>query len=151
LLEKYLKIALIYSESKGKISQDNIQTIFKDGVNKYSGLELATSINACCSKGIIDKTQKKNLHFYRTRIRNPYSHADMNETFTDMIIPVQIGKINYNDPTNFFPLEQNTEVNLRHFPLFQGIGQVILSEEISFAYFDFVDDLVRNTKNKIIH
>jgi hypothetical protein len=150
LLEKYLKIALIYNATKEKITKINLETIFKPAVDKYSGLELAKTINLCCSKAIINKEQKNQLHIYREKIRNAYSHADMNKTFTGMKIPVQFGKIDYKDPENIFKVEHTSEVNLSDFVLFQGIAQVIISKEISFDYFGYVDSIIRSTKEKLL-
>jgi hypothetical protein len=150
LIEKYLKIALVYYETNEKIGGTNLESIFKTGVDTYSDTDFSSTINACCTKGIITKSQKKDLHTFRRNIRNPFSHADMKQTFDGMTVPVTFGKIDYTDTENLLKVERESEVDLRHFVPFQGIAQVIISEKISFQYFEYVDHLIRMTIGKFI-
>lgn len=150
LLEKYLKIALIYSETKDKIKTDNVESLFKPSVDNYSNKGLSTTINACCTKGIITKAQKKDIEHFKDTIRDPFSHADMKETFKDMTIPAQIGKIDYDCKEDILKVERELKVDLGSFPPFQGIAQAIISKDISFVYFEYIDNLIRTTKEKVI-
>ncbi len=150
LLEKYLKIALIYVETNQKITVENVEGLFKQSVDNYSNKDLSTTINACCTKGIITKAQKKDLEQFKNRIRNPFSHADMKKTFEGMTIPAQIGKIDYNSKENILKVEREFNITINNFPPFQGIAQAIMAKEISFSYFEYLDNLIRTTLNKII-
>jgi len=124
LLEKYLKVALIYSDTKDKIKPENVETIFKTSVDNYSSEGLNSTINACCSKGIITKDQKKDLLRFKDTIRDPFSHADMKKIFNEITINTQIGKIDYADKENLFKVERAVEVNLTSLLPVQGIAQV---------------------------
>lgn len=74
----------------------------------------------------------------------------MKQTFEGMTVPVKFGKIDYTDTENLLKVERESEVDLRHFIPLQGITQVIISEKISFQYFEYVDHLIRMTIGKFI-
>ena len=144
LLEKYLKIALVYREVEtiGHLTLDESSSIFEETIKKYNK-NLDTTINLCCSKGIITKEEKKILNQVREKFRNAFSHADSEKTFGDLTIPVTQGSLS--KPTEF-----STKVFfVKNYPMAQGIVQKQMADLVAFDYFVFADKLIRNSIVKI--
>ena len=70
LLESALKKFLILAYTKEKESGEcDIRHVFDEGTALYADKNLDTTINKACTKGLIDKTEKKILHDYRVKFR----------------------------------------------------------------------------------
>ena len=145
LLEKFLKLALVYKDA-GKIGATNLyetSEIFEKVINKYNDNDLQKTINQCCTKGIITKEDKKILNQIREKYRNAYSHADIEKTFGEGTIPLAQG--NFSNPEKI----EIGEFKIKNFPMIQGIIQKKIADDIAYDYFIFVDELIRKSIDKI--
>ncbi|PTT11501.1 hypothetical protein DBR27_06100, partial [Flavobacterium sp. HMWF030] len=71
ILERLLKIALIYHESLHEGEEASVKAY-----NKYQGMALRTSITNCFNRSLIDLDQKTFLEkFINNMIRNGFSHS----------------------------------------------------------------------------
>lgn len=77
LLERYCKILLVYTETGFRTIDDvpDLETGFDKANKKYMDKKLSETLNACRSKGLISKDDKKLFDKYREIFRNGYSHA----------------------------------------------------------------------------
>lgn len=139
LLEKSLKLFLIYSETSNKqfSTIDELNQQFRPASLKYMSKDLNNTIEIACSKKFITKSEKKILHNYRVRIRNGFSHADASKIFKDMKVPIAKGNFVMNSPIEL------GEVDLEHVPFLHGIFQDKLAENISFEYYSFVLEIIK--------
>ncbi|MDX9694991.1 MAG: DUF4145 domain-containing protein [Bacteroidales bacterium] len=150
LIEKYLKFALIYKEKKKeeKIVFEEMDLFFLEAKKKYGNKDLGNTINLCKRENIINKKQKDTLHEIRETFRNAYSHADMDKTFQDLKIPLQIVYFD-NKTQNIVQESELKEFKISDIPLIHGVAQWVLAKRTSFNYFEYIDDLIRTTKQNI--
>lgn len=78
LLERYCKILLVYTETGFKTIDDvdDLETGFDSANEKFMDKTLSQTLNACRTKGLISKENKKIFDEYKEIFRNGYSHAD---------------------------------------------------------------------------
>jgi len=147
LLEKYLKTSLIYWEFGFKML-DNLNTMdkqYKEGIDKYGGLDLNKTINISCSKGLIDKTDKKLLHDFRERLRNGFSHSDSRKIFKGIKIPLWMGSFKDFESKGL----QHKECEISEIPQLQGIAIQEFAKYNSFNYFNCVYIIIKKIEGKI--
>ncbi len=142
LLEKTLKLLLIHAESDKK-QIDSFETMnsnWLEASNKYNSKDLYDTINIASSKGLIDKEQKKILHYFRERIRNGYSHSDVGKLFKDQKIPLVMGSIT--DSTIV-----HGEARIADVPMLQGIAQENMAKELALDYFLIIIEVIDKNKS----
>ena len=88
LLEKFLKISLIYSDMKNTDKTDeDIPFQFLDELSKsnpkYDSNNLYDNIIFAFKKNLITEEQKSNLLRMKDDYRNPYSHSDRDKMYKD--------------------------------------------------------------------
>jgi hypothetical protein len=139
LLEKSLKLLLIYNESGKKYVNDlsKINELYGEASRKYNSKDLNDTINITCSKGLITKEEKKVLHVYRDRLRNGFSHSDMGKIFKDAKIPLIMGS--FSNPEKF----EKWEAKVSEVPFLQGIAQETLAESLALEYYKFVYNIIK--------
>jgi hypothetical protein len=142
LLEKALKLILIHAESDSKQidSFETMNSTWLEASKIYNKMDLNDTINKVCSKGLIDKEQKKTLHFFRERIRNGYSHSDMGKLFKDQKIPLVMG--NFSDTTIV-----HGEAKIADVPMLQGIAQQTVAKDLASDYFIIVMNVIDKNKS----
>ena len=152
MLESFLKFALIYQgallkqqEDIAKKNANDIIHYLPEQVEKYSGRDLSFTINKACSKGIITKTQKENLHKFREAFRNPYSHSDKQKMFGELQIPFQRAHITEMG-LQIDPAEIEKLTNL---PFTHSIAQIQHSEINAIPYFKYLDEVIRESMQNI--
>jgi hypothetical protein len=156
LLERSLKFCLASKYTFETKEKDNdIRTVFKEGIDKYDNSMLEQTINAACTQGIITKEQKKELKDFRHKFRNPYSHAFNNIFEGKKVTGKVISSADLeNGIDNFFKhcfdKATDEEFDLENLPFAQGIMQVKIAKEDSFPYFKRVDEIIREMLNKIV-
>ncbi|SEM14187.1 hypothetical protein SAMN04488008_11028 [Maribacter orientalis] len=147
LLEDTLKTGLLYSEYGVKLLNDlnDMDTFYKDGLDKYNGLDLSGTINRSCSKGLISKEEKKILHEFRERLRNGFSHSDSRKIFKDIKVPFWMGSFRDIDEEklNF------KECSISDIPQFQGLAKSELAKNHSFHYFNCVYGILKKIEKKL--
>lgn len=147
-LESALKKFLILLESSPKTtSKCDISSTFKEATGKYAGMNLNEVINTAYDCGLIDNQEVDMLHYYRKEYRNPYSHANPKQMFTNTPLSIRIvhkDEIEGVDDFYKFFEEPNAEVNPQEFLPIQGIFEVLKSDSCSKDYFFKVDEIIRN-------
>jgi hypothetical protein len=140
LLEKYLKLILIYNEHGKKQIKDasTINDLYGPATKKYNNKDLSDTINMACTKGFITKEEKKSLHEFRDRFRNAFGHSDMDKMFKDTKIPFVLGKLSDINKSEI------GEARLSEVPFLQGIAQEGFAERYALEYFNFVDNMIKN-------
>jgi hypothetical protein len=87
LLEKFLKISLIYNDAKKKKRNDDIKFDLVNKIaesnKKYDSNNLFDNINLSFDLGLITKEQKEKLLEMKNLFRNPYSHSDRRGIYKD--------------------------------------------------------------------
>jgi len=141
LFETSLKRCLInnYSILNKDDSKKKFEEFFKDGIIKYDKIKLFESINFAFSEGLITESQKEQLHIYRKKYRNPFSHASSQDIFGDYKIK---GKIISNIDELFLPIQE--EISVKEYPVIQGILQSIISTNDCLKYFKDIDEIIRH-------
>ncbi|WP_424002242.1 hypothetical protein [Maribacter sp. IgM3_T14_3] len=147
LLEDTLKTGLLYSEYGVKLSSnlEEMDTFYKEGLDKYSSLDLSRTINSSCSKGLITKAEKKILHEFRERLRNGFSHSDSRKIFKNIKVPFYMGTFGKIDkePLNF------KEFSISDIPQFQGLAKSEIAKKHSFDYFNCVYGILKRIEHKL--
>lgn len=159
LMETFLKLSLIYkefldehenkNEKESKIDVDNLPSMLANELrpfnDKYNGKDLSFTINRACKIGLISKEEKKQLHEFRERFRNPYGHADRKKQHGESSTGVQGATIEGDELK--FGVEN--EMKLFEMLFFQGIAQWHHAEAYSLPYFSYLDQIIRRTLLKI--
>jgi hypothetical protein len=149
MIEKYLKMALIYKnanfDADGKTVIDKIANATAEPTAKYNSNSMEENINAACTQGIITKEDKKELKRIRELLRNAYSHADSAKIFGKACIPAT--GVTLTD--NGFQMEDTSNAQIALLPMLQGIAQAKHAEANAIPYIQFVDSLIRRTRPNI--
>ncbi len=148
LIENFFKTILIYDESitnRDKSEKLNL-LMYRPGVEKYNGFDLAQSLNAAKRKGLINKDQWKILDQFRNDFRNAYSHADKLKIFKDLTIPTNILQLD----GETIRVSEKQDILLIDLIAGQGFAQVELSRQLAFEYFSTVDKIIRDVLEKYI-
>lgn len=154
LLEGLLKYSLIIihgksvkqskEQVKGKVITSLVDKYAK-GIEKYGNINLSNSINIARKRGLISEEQKKELHAFREIFRNAYSHADINKTFGKSTMPVTAARIE-NDK---IVTDESGDIEIAKLLIGQGLAQFEISQRNASPYFIYIDNLVRQIKDKI--
>jgi len=151
MLESFLKYGLSYKDAFDKYKSEpnqesggieDIIKALKPYMEKYDDKDLSQTINQACSKGIITKPQKKQLHIYRKTLRNPYSHATKKGIYGETEIPVQ--GVHMNEKYEFV-VEPEAERKIFDLPFLHGPSQYYHAKANATPYFLYVDKLVRES------
>lgn len=149
LMEKYLKVALIYHNADFTDTGDTIPEkligITRKSTADYNSTNLNANINAACEQGIISEEDKKKLQEFRENFRNAYSHADAAKTFTNKSIPIMGGQLTENG----LLIGPPNDAMIALLPILQGFAQKEHAEANAIPYFLFIDSLIRRTRPNI--
>lgn len=147
LIERFLKIALIYNEVKIKpVGIENLNALYELSNKKYLRLTFEKSIEKCRNLGLINDFENEFLdEKIRPLIRNSYSHGNPTK-ITDIqpkLTKAYVGSFTY--PGKLDEIEfQN------HFiPTFQSQIFDDFAQQNSHIYFDFAYNLISNIEHKI--
>lgn len=153
-LESLLKHALIFMESedrapddadmKGRVI-DALVSHFAEANRRYDSACLSNNINRACKLGLIAKEQREQLHAFRERFRNAYSHSDKAKTFRDLAVPIQAVHFEGNK----LELDQSIDTRVAILPTGKSIIQVIQAEADAPGYFLYLDNLARQIGEKL--
>jgi len=153
-LESLLKYALIYKHGKNKKQkkeeiEGRATTAFiekhEEGLKLYGNANLCKTINRACTVGLITKDQKNQLHQFRERLRNAYSHSDKKKIFGDKKIPIQSARLEKGKIVE----DEKSEPKIADFPIVQGLIQEIKAQNDAPEYFLYIDKLAREIKEKL--
>ena len=149
LLERLLKLALIYNESGfGPTPLEEWNEKFGEPTKKYSSISLGNSIELCKKKGLISVSEKDILfNTIRVLMRNGFSHADSTDILANIPdeTPMFVGNLKR-------PNDKLKEVGLNQkiIPTFQALQMEDFAKENAKPYFHFVFKLIHKIENRII-
>lgn len=147
LLEEFLKLALVYSntdeaeEQASPLSQ--IMKIVAAPTGKYMRLNLYKTIDLAHEQGLISEEKKDTLDKFRKRFRNAFFHADMQSMFEDQTTPIT--GVDFGS----FEIEGPSEVPIHSLPLLLGEAMWQNARANAIPYFKEVDALIRETLPKV--
>ncbi|MBN2395125.1 MAG: hypothetical protein JXC36_01530 [Candidatus Atribacteria bacterium] len=153
-LESLLKNALIILNGKDKKEKEedikgriitSFMKKYEEGIGLYGNAKLNKTINCACSVGLITKEQKEQLHQFRERFRNAYSHADKTKTFGKSTMPVAGLKFENTE----FKLVEKGEPEIANFLIGQGLVQAIMAQNDAPRYFLYIDRLARDIRMRL--
>lgn len=147
LIERFLKIALIYNEVKIKsVDIEKLNSLYELPNKKYIRLTFEKSIEKCRNLGLINDVEKEFLDKkIRPLIRNSYSHGNPTK-ITDTqpkITKAYVGS--FTDPGKL----QEIEFQNHFIPTFQSQIFDEFAQQNAQTYFDFAYDLISNIENRI--
>ena len=149
LLERLLKLALIYNDSGfGPTPLDEWNEKFGEPTKKYSSISLGNSIELCKKKDLITDTEKDILfNTIRVLMRNGFSHADSTDILADIPdeTPMYVG--NLKRPNDEL---KEVGVNQKIIPTFQALQMESFAKENAKPYFHFVFELIHKIETRII-
>ncbi len=154
LIEWFVKLMLIYNDSseKTKIKDDskkiveNIEGLFKEGIDNYIDKDMSQTITKAKSVGIFTKEQWKKLNEIRENYRNAFGHADSRKIFGD----AEIKLTGMSTEDDKFSVEEPISTKISDMPIIQGILKIKFAEAHSFEYFSYIDSLIRATLPKVL-
>ena len=154
LTNHFMESALKYSlkvkhaECKEVIGDTIINSLIKqysESITIYDSMNLYDTIEQSLRKDLISDTQKEVLHEYRSKFRNSYSHASMNDILQND--KREITSFNLKD--NSISSAGAEAVQLSTLLIGQGIFQAMRSENEALPYFISIDSLVRDILSKL--
>lgn len=148
LLERLLKLALIYNETGiGPKPVENWNTIFAEPNQKYSSIPLGNSIERCRKNGLITDHEKTVLFdTIRELMRNGFSHADSSKILADLPDHSPMYQGYLNNPTDL----KEVSVNQKVVPFLQAIQMEEFAKENAKPYFEYTFKLVFRIENRLI-
>lgn len=153
LLESSLKKFLILHDSIVRIAiPSEISLVFAKATETYSGKSLNDIIEDAYECGLIDNSERELLHDFRKVYRNPYSHANSKQIFSNRPFPLRVLHVDEIESVDdFYKIFEspNTEVNPQNFLPLQGILQVLKAENCSKEYFLKVDEIIRRINQRL--
>ncbi|QJD77194.1 hypothetical protein [Spirosoma rhododendri] len=147
LLERLLKLALIYNETGiGPQPIEDWSSTFSIPNEKYSSIPLGNSIEKCRKEGLITEIEKDILfNTIRELMRNGFSHADPSKILQDLPDEMPLLQGSFLNPTEL----KKVEINYKVIPIFQSLQMDTFARENASSYFDFVFRLVKEIDKKI--
>ena len=147
MLERLLKIALIYNETGiGAKPVEEWNSIFEEPNKKYNSIQLGNSIELCKKHGLISENQKSFLFkIIRTLMRNGFSHADSSEILSDLPDDSLMFQSSFDKPSDI----NNVFINQKLIPIMQSIQLEYFAKDNSLMYFDYVFNLILEIEKKL--
>lgn len=140
ILERLLKIALIYNESLHEGEEASVKAY-----NKYQGMALRTTITKCFNSRMIDLEQKKFLEdFINNMVRNGFSHSSFESILGKE--PFKISGI-MGSLTN--SETKQVEIDRRHFISISELKMEKFAQEHAFEYYKYLFALIGSLGEKI--
>lgn len=147
LLERVLKLALIYNEAG--VGPKPIETwteIFSGPSKKYNVLNLSTSIEQCKKNGLLTQVEKDYLYdTIRVLLRNGFAHADPSEIIKNIPDETPVFVASFDMPGEI----QQINLDQKTIPIFQSIQMNNFAEQIAFKYFESIFNLMMNIDSRL--
>lgn len=131
LIERTLKLGIIIKEGNGKTYENDapIDCVFKDEINNFDDKEMEQTINKTKTIGLITKDESKILKRFKSKFRNPFSHANFQKILDGST--TKLFKMSLSNPADF----KEETANLSNTPLLQECGLPEYCKIQSFNYF----------------
>ncbi|GAB4007106.1 hypothetical protein GCM10028808_10340 [Spirosoma migulaei] len=148
LLERLLKIALIYNETGiGPQPIQDWNSTFLAPNEKYTSIPLGNSIEKCKKEGIITEVEKDSLfNTIRELMRNGFSHADPSKILKDLPEEITLLQGSFSNPTDI----KKIEINYKSVPIFQSLQMDTFAKHNALEYFDFIFRLMEEIDKRLI-
>jgi len=148
LLERLLKLALIYNETGiGPIPTEQWNSVFGEANKKYCSITFSKSIDQCKSNGLISEKEWDYLYnTIRELMRNGFSHADSNKILVDFPEETKVFQGNFKNPSEI----KEMNLNQKEIPFLQELNMESFAKEAALIYFDSVIKLVLQIGNRLI-
>jgi hypothetical protein len=140
LLEKSLKMFLFHVKPSTQNYTDakEIEAHFKKMNEMHGNKDLHDTINNCCTKGLISKDEKLQLHIFREKFRNAFGHAQPDKTFGQVEKKVLVF-----NPMKHVEIPKPEMVKISDFPFFHDYKQKEIADSNCGEYFCYVDSLIK--------
>jgi hypothetical protein len=142
LLERLLKLALIYNEAGIGPVQDlnDLDAKFKEPNRKYGSILLNESIKRCKESDLITDGEEIILDKkIRDLLRNGFAHADSKKILKDLPDESKMYQGSFSNPNSELKeITLNTKIN----PTFQAIHMDDYATANALPYYDFVFNLI---------
>jgi hypothetical protein len=148
LLERLLKIALIYNEvGVGPIPTDQWNSVFEEPNKIYGSIDLGNSIEKCKKLGLISAEEKVILFdTIRDLLRNGFSHADSSKILSNLPNDSKAFEGNLLNPTDI----KEVTINQKVIPFLQALQMENFAKTTAKDYFDFVFKLIFQIEKRIL-
>lgn len=147
LLERVLKLALIYNEAGlGPKPFEDWPKLFSGPNTKYGSLPLGNSIECCKKENLI--TEKENIILFdkiRELMRNGFSHADSSKVLKHLPDEATFYEAKLSGPSDL----KRVTINQKVVPIFQSIQMDNFAKTNAFNYFVFVFTLMKNIDERL--
>ncbi|MNK15429.1 hypothetical protein D3C87_335670 [compost metagenome] len=147
LVERLLKIALIYNEVKiESVELERLNSLYDLPNKKYIKLNFDKSIEKCRNLGLINNSERNFLDTkIRPLIRNSYSHGDPTKITNTLPKKTKAYVGSFSEPGKIDEIDFE-----KHFiPTFQSQLFNEFAEQNSKTYFDFAYNLISNIEDRI--
>lgn len=147
LLERLLKLALIYNEAGiGPKPVEQWNSAFEGPHKKYSSLILGNSIEKCKEQNLISENERNYLfNTIRELMRNGFSHADSSRILANLSEDSIAFQGNLKNPTEIKEVSLNQKV----IPFLEGENMAIFARENALCYFEFVIALILQIEKRL--
>ena len=140
ILERLLKIALIYNDSLNEGEEASIKAY-----NRYQGMALRASITNCFNKKLIDLEEKQFMEdFINDMVRNGFSHSSFENV---------LGKNTHKIPAvmgNIYTSEiKDVEIDRRHLMAISELQMEQFAQKHAFGYYKYLHGLIEHLGNLI--
>lgn len=148
LLERLLKLALIYNETGiGPQPVEDWNSTFFAADKKYSSIVLGNSIEKCKKEGLITQEENDTLfNTIRELMRNGFSHADPSKILKDFPDELSLFQGSFSESTEL----KRVEINYKATPIFQLLQMDTFAKDNALEYFDFVFRLMKEIDKKLV-
>lgn len=147
LVERLLKIALIYNEVKGKtVELEELNSLYSLPNKKYTKLNFEKSIEKCRYLGLINDSEKEFLNNkIRPLIRNSYSHGDPTKITNSFPQETKAYVASFSEPGKL----EEIDFEKHSIPTFQSQLFDEFAQQNSKTYFEFAFNLIIIIEEKI--
>ncbi len=148
LLERLLKLALIYNETGiGPQPIEDWNSTFFASNQKYSSISLGNSIEKCKKEGLITEEENDILfNTIRELMRNGFSHADPSKILKELPDELSLFQGSFSGSTEL----KRVNINYKSIPVFQSLQMDTFAKDNALGYFDFVFRLMKEIDKKLV-
>ncbi|MBF6640969.1 hypothetical protein IVB69_05715 [Flavobacterium sp. J49] len=140
IIERLLKLALIYENSLGETEEIAIKAY-----NKFQGMAMKNTITNCWNRKLISNEEKSHLEkIINDVVRNGFSHASFENILgkTPTKIPMKMGDFKTQEI-------KDVEIDRRVMLTIAEVQLENFAKENAFEYYKYIFELIQRLENKI--
>jgi hypothetical protein len=148
ILERLLKIALIYNETGVESKPvEEWDSIFEAPNDKYGSKPLSNTIELCNKQCLITNEERDVLFdIIRVSMRNGFSHADSSKILASLPDKTTMYLVSLSNPSDLKEVQLDPKI----MPAIQAVHIDNVAKEISEQYFSYVFDLIGKIEGRLI-